>query len=80
MYNLKTDTMEPKTVMQIINHVNRQIDAINGYALNNMGGLTEAEAIGAIASRNTLKQLSAYLQEYIELQVNQAENALNTGE
>jgi DNA-binding IscR family transcriptional regulator len=65
--------MDTETVFKIINHINRQIDMINGYALNNKGGLTEAEAIGAIASRKTLKQLSEYLQEYIELQVAQVE-------
>lgn len=72
--------MDTNTVLQIINHINKQIGMINGYALNNMGGLTEAEAIGAIASRKTLKQLSDYLQEYIELQVNQAENELQGSE
>jgi len=68
--------MDTETVFKIIDHINRQIDMINGYALNNMGGLTEAEAIGAIASRKTLKQLSEYLQEYIELQVAQVENQM----
>jgi hypothetical protein len=68
--------MDTGTVLQIIDHINRQLDMINGYALNNKGGLTEAEAISAIAGRNTLKQLRDYLQEYIELQVNYAENQL----
>ena len=68
--------MDTETVLNIIDHINRQIDMINGYALNNKGGLTEAEAISAIAGRNTLKQLRDYLQEYIELQVSYAENQL----
>lgn len=68
--------MDTETVFKIINHINRQIDMINDYTLNNMNGLTEAEAIGAIASRKTLKQLSEYLQEYIELQVAQVENQM----
>jgi hypothetical protein len=68
--------MDTGTVLQIIDHINRQLDMINGYALNNKGGLTEVEAISAIAGRNTLKQLRDYLQEYIELQVNYAENQL----
>jgi hypothetical protein len=72
--------MDTGTVLQIIDHINRQIDMINGYALNNKGGLTEAEAISGIAGRNTLKQLRDYLQEYIELQVSYAENALGAGE
>jgi hypothetical protein len=72
--------MDTDTVLQIINHINKQIDMIKGYALNNQGGLTEAEAISAIAGRNTLKQLRDYLQEYIELQVNYAENALQGSE
>ena len=58
--------MDPETVHKIINHINKQIDMINGYALNNQGGLTEAEAISAIAGRKTLKQLKEYLQEHIE--------------
>jgi hypothetical protein len=70
--------MDTETVLQIINHINKQIDMINGYALNNKGGLTEVEAISAIAGRNTLKQLRDHLQEYIELQVSYAEN--QTGE
>ena len=37
--------MDTETVLQIIEYINRQIDMINGYALNNKGGLTEAEAI-----------------------------------
>jgi hypothetical protein len=68
--------MDTETVFKIIDHINRQLDMINGYALNNKGGLTEVEAISAIAGRNTLKQLRDYLQEYIELQVNYAENQL----
>jgi hypothetical protein len=68
--------MDTGTVLQIIDHINRQLDMINGYALNNKGGLTEVEAISAIAGRNTLKQLRDYLQEYIELEVNYAENQL----
>ena len=72
--------MDTETVLQIIEHINRQIDMINGYALNNKGGLTEAEAISGIAGRNTLKQLRDYLQEYIELQVAQVENEMNQGE
>ena len=58
--------MNTETVHKIIEHINKQIDMINGYALNNQGGLTEAEAISAIAGRNTLKQLKEYLQEHIE--------------
>jgi len=72
--------MDTGTVLQIIDHINRQIDMINEHALNNKGGLTEVEAISAIAGRNTLKQLRDYLQEYIELQVSYAENALGAGE
>lgn len=72
--------MDTGTVLKIINHINKQIDMINGYALNNKGGLTEVEAIRAIAGRNTLKQLRDYLQEYIESQVNQVENNMNRGE
>ncbi len=72
--------MDTETVLQIIEHINRQIDMINGYALNNKGGLTEAEAISGIAGRNTLKQLRDHLQEYIELQVAQVENQMNQGE
>ena len=58
--------MNTETVHKIIEHINKQIDMINGYALNNQGGLTEAEAISAIAGRKTLKQLKEYLQEHIE--------------
>ena len=58
--------MDTETVHKIIDHINKQIDMINGYALNNQGGLTEAEAISAIAGRKTLKQLKEYLQEHIE--------------
>jgi hypothetical protein len=58
--------MNTETVHKIIDHINKQIDMINGYALNNQGGLTEAEAISAIAGRKTLKQLKEYLQEHIE--------------
>jgi|TARA_R110001632_G_scaffold154403_1_gene272556 hypothetical protein len=58
--------MNTETVHKIIDHINRQVDMINGYALNNQGGLTEAEAISAIAGRKTLKQLKEYLQEHIE--------------
>ena len=65
--------MDTETVFKVIDHINRQIDMINGYALNNKGGLTEAEAISAIAGRNTLKQLKDYLQEHIELEVAQIE-------
>lgn len=73
--------MDTGTVLKIINHINKQIDMINGYALNNKGGLTEVEAIRAIAGRNTLKQLRDYLQEgFIESQVNQVENEMNRGE
>ena len=61
--------MDTETVFEIIDHINRQIDMINGYALNNRGGLNEVEAISAIAGRNTLKQLRDYLQEHIELEV-----------
>jgi len=65
--------MDTETLYKVINHINKQIDMINCYALNNKGGLTEAEAISAIAGRKTLKQLKDYLQEYIELQVSQIE-------
>jgi DNA-binding IscR family transcriptional regulator len=65
--------MDTETLYKVINHINKQIDMINGYALNNQGGLTEAEAISAIAGRNTLKQLRDYLQEYIELQISSIE-------
>jgi hypothetical protein len=58
--------MDTETLYKVINHINKQIDMINGYALNNQGGLTEAEAISAIAGRKTLKQLKEYLQEHIE--------------
>lgn len=65
--------MDTETLYKVIAHINKQIDMINGYALNNQGGLTEAEAISAIAGRKTLKQLKDYLQEYIEIQVSQIE-------
>ena len=65
--------MDTETLYNVIDHINKQIDMINGYALNNQGGLTEAEAISAIAGRKTLKQLKDYLQEYIEIQVSQIE-------
>lgn len=57
--------MDARTVFKIQDHINKQIDLINGYALNNKGGLTEAEAISAIAGRKTLIQLREYLQEQI---------------
>lgn len=64
--------MDTETVLKIINHINKQIDMINFYAVNNKGGLTEVEAIRAIAGRNALKQLRDYLQEgFIEQQVSQ---------
>lgn len=49
--------MDNNTLIEVVNLINSQINNINVNALNNKGGLTEAEAIGAIASRNTLKQL-----------------------
>lgn len=61
--------MDIGTVFTIIDYINRQVDMINGYALNNKGGLTEAEAISAIAGRKTLLQLRDYLQEFIEAEV-----------
>jgi hypothetical protein len=61
--------VDTETLFTIINHINKQLDMINAYALNNKGGLTEAEAISAIAGRNTLKQLREYLQGYIDNQV-----------
>jgi hypothetical protein len=61
--------MDTGTVFTIIDYINRQVDMINGYALNNKGGLTEAEAISAIAGRKTLLQLRDYLQEFIEAEV-----------
>jgi|688.fasta_scaffold2069713_2 hypothetical protein len=67
--------MDTATVIKIIEMINRQLDMINGYALNNKGGLTEAEAISAIAGRNTLVQLRDHLQDYIESQLNAAENS-----
>lgn len=72
--------MDTETVFKIIDHINRQIDMINGYALKNKGKLTEVEVISAIAGRNTLRQLRDHLQMYIELQVAQLEHAMNQGE
>jgi len=65
--------MDTQTVLDIIKMINRQLDMINGYALNNKGGLTEAEAISAIAGRNTLVQLRDHLQSYIEAELSKAE-------
>ena len=65
--------MDTGTVLEIIDLINRQLDMINGYALNNKGGLTEVEAISAIAGRKTLLQLRDYLQEYIEAEVSKIE-------
>jgi hypothetical protein len=65
--------MDTKTIFKVIDLINRQLDMINGYALNNKGGLTEVEAISAIAGRKTLLQLRDYLQEYIEAEVSSIE-------
>ena len=65
--------MDTKTIFKVIDLINRQLDMINGYALNNKGGLTEVEAISAIAGRKNLLQLRDYLQEYIEAEVSSIE-------
>jgi hypothetical protein len=65
--------MDTETIFKVIDLINRQLDMINGYALNNKGGLTEVEAISAIAGRKTLLQLRDYLQEYIEAEVSSIE-------
>jgi len=66
--------MDIITVQTIIAMLDRQIDMINGYALHNKGGLTETEAISAIAGRNTLNQLKDHLQSFIEAELNAEEN------
>jgi len=65
--------MDTTTVLEIIEMLDRQLDMINGYALNNKGGLTETEAISAIAGRNTLTQFRDHLQSFIEAEVNKIE-------
>ena len=72
--------LDTDTVLTIIKMISRQLDMINGYALHNKGGLTETEAISAIAGRDTLIQIRDHLQDYIEGLVSQAENNLNAGE
>jgi DNA-binding IscR family transcriptional regulator len=67
--------MDTTTVLEIIKMIDRQLDMINGYALHNKGGLTETEAISAIAGRDTLNQLRDHLQSFIEGQLNAAENS-----
>jgi hypothetical protein len=64
--------MEARIIFKIQDHISRQLDMINSYALNNKGGLTEVEAISAIAGRNTLIQLRDYLKEEFPISFEQS--------
>jgi hypothetical protein len=64
--------MEARIIFKIQDYISRQLDMINSYALNNKGGLTEAEAISAIAGRNTLIQLRDYLKEEFPISFEQS--------
>ena len=64
--------MEARIIFKIQDHISRQLDMINSYALNNKRGLTEVEAISAIAGRNTLIQLRDYLKEEFPISFEQS--------
>jgi hypothetical protein len=76
--------MEARIIFKIQDYISRQLDMINSYALNNKGGLTEVEAISAIAGRNTLIQLRDYLKEEFPISFEQSMDylleELETGE
>lgn len=55
--------MDAQTLIDVIEYIDEQINIIHQRTINTKGGLTEAEAIGAIASRKTLIELKEYLHE-----------------
>ena len=53
--------MENDIINRVRDYCYGQINMINGYSLNNKGGLTETEAIQAITGRKTLTQVITFL-------------------